>query len=767
MLALDKGKLFERLGYRPEPGQKLVHDSTARIKVVCAGTRFGKSYLASKEGTAEMMVPGARGWIVGPSYGLGEKEFRYIYKDLVETLKLPIKSSHYDVRGGNMDIYTEWGSILEVKSADNPASLLGEEVDFMILSEGSQLKKSVWERYLYGRLISRKGRCIIPTTPAGFDDFLYPLFIRGMDMTQNEVRSWQFATEDCKHIDPREIEMARQTLSPEYFEEQYRGKFVMYSGMVYKEWDMNKHCIDDFPIPPYWEKWRAIDYGSTNPFCCLWFAIDPDGCVYVYREHYEANKSVLNYHAPEILRLSRGESIEGTYIDPSAAGCKLDLAISGISTFDADNELFSGLERVRQYLRGQNNEVKFKVFKSCLNTIREFGEYCYPERKDNTNNIEKPAKFKDHAMDACLSGDSLIYTTKGELPIKDLVGKEFNVYCYSNELGRITVSKAKDCRITQKHADVYKITYDNGDYLKATADHPVMLRTGEYCQVKDLLKGDSLMPFYTTIDRHGHLHINLNNGSRKSAHRLVYEDTMGKVEDTWTNNVHHLDYNKLNNDISNLVLVTRSKHASIHRKDSVTIDSVKRKISEGLLRIKLSKEAKQRRIEIMKNAGEFAKAWHGSPEGLEWHRQHGIKCAEKMANNVIQKVCEVCGKEYDVWASASKRSKYCHPNCKATALRRRRGILPHISKQWNHKVEKIEYLGQEDVYNFEVEKYHNFVVNGVIVHNCRYFLVSRPSFMGNYVRNTVPVGSWEELFQKAQRLNQAEDIIGNENAIDV
>jgi len=121
MVAIDKYKLFEMLGYKPEPGQRLVHDSGARIRVVCAGTRFGKSFLASKEGTTEMMIPGHRVWIVGPNYGLGEKEFRYIYEDLNQKLKLPIKSQHYDVRGGNMDIRTEWGSILEVKSADNPA----------------------------------------------------------------------------------------------------------------------------------------------------------------------------------------------------------------------------------------------------------------------------------------------------------------------------------------------------------------------------------------------------------------------------------------------------------------------------------------------------------------------------------------------------------------------------------------------------------------------------------------------------------------------
>lgn len=46
------------------------------------------------------------------------------------------------------------------------------------------------------------------------------------------------------------------------------------------------------------------------------------------------------------------------------------------------------------------------------------------------------------------------------------------------------------------------------------------------------------------------------------------------------------------------------------------------------------------------------------------------------------------------------------------------------------KVKSIEFIGNEDVYNMEVENHHNFAVNGgCIVHNCdaiRYFVAGRP-----------------------------------------
>ena len=33
-------------------------------------------------------------------------------------------------------------------------------------------------------------------------------------------------------------------------------------------------------------------------------------------------------------------------------------------------------------------------------------------------------------------------------------------------------------------------------------------------------------------------------------------------------------------------------------------------------------------------------------------------------------------------------------------------------------VKSIKKVGKADVYNMEVEKYHNFIANGIVVHNC-------------------------------------------------
>lgn len=65
------------------------------------------------------------------------------------------------------------------------------------------------------------------------------------------------------------------------------------------------------------------------------------------------------------------------------------------------------------------------------------------------------------------------------------------------------------------------------------------------------------------IDSQGYKVIGKNH-SKKSEHRLVIEKHLGRKL-TSDEIVHHLDGNKLNNDISNLVLTTRSKHIEEHR----------------------------------------------------------------------------------------------------------------------------------------------------------------------------------------------------------
>lgn len=115
--------------------------------------------------------------------------------------------------------------------------------------------------------------------------------------------------------------------------------------------------------------------------------------------------------------------------------------------------------------------------------------------------------------------------------------------------------------------------------------------------------------------------------------------------------VHHKDENTWNNRIENLELVKSNKHQSYHSK---------KRIIENPEWFK----------KFVENGQKGAKKWHGSEEGIEWHKEHAKRMGFGKPKEPIKKKCEQCGNEFEDW-SQHKGGKFCHPNCKAKALRKR------------------------------------------------------------------------------------------------
>lgn len=68
-------------------------------------------------------------------------------------------------------------------------------------------------------------------------------------------------------------------------------------------------------------------------------------------------------------------------------------------------------------------------------------------------------------------------------------------------------------------------------------------------------------------------------------------------------------------------------------------------------------------------AQEAAKAWHGSPEGKEWHEEHGKKTWVNRPWVLCK--CQECGRAFN--SPYPTRVKHCDSRCRATAQRRKQG----------------------------------------------------------------------------------------------
>jgi PBSX family phage terminase large subunit len=192
------------------------------------------------------------------------------------------------------------------------------------------------------------------------------------------------------------------------------GRWVQAEGVVYEGWDAAVHLVNRFDLRPEWDRFLAIDFGYTNPFVCQWWARDPDGRLYRYREIYHTRRLVED-HARQIKALSVGEPAPLAIICDTDAEDRATLEkYLGQSTVAAAKTVTDGIQAVAERLRpaGDGKPRLFFLRDSlverdpCLTdakkpccTEEEFDSYCW-NQKEKRRKDDEPVKLNNHGQDA-------------------------------------------------------------------------------------------------------------------------------------------------------------------------------------------------------------------------------------------------------------------------------------------------------------------------------------------------------------------------------
>ena len=228
--------------------QQEVFKDTHRFKVVAAGRRCGKSRLSAVTLLIEALncPEGSAVMYIAPTLG----QARTIIWDLLHELGRPvIKSSHIN----NLEILLVNGRKILVRGADNPDSLRGVSLTYVVLDECAFIKEDVWQKIIRASLSDKKGRALFISTPSGRNWF-YDVFKLGQEDSDPEWKSWHFTTKDNETIDPKEIEAAERTLSSFAFKQEYLSSFDNAGQDVFKE-----QWLRYGPEPQYGSYVIAID----------------------------------------------------------------------------------------------------------------------------------------------------------------------------------------------------------------------------------------------------------------------------------------------------------------------------------------------------------------------------------------------------------------------------------------------------------------------------------------------------------------------------
>lgn len=183
--------------------------------------------------------------------------------------------------------------------------------------------------------------------------------------------------------------------------------------------------------------------------------------------------------------------------------------------------------------------------------------FLFWDRIKNYNLLGNDENFEYAGVNPCLTGDTLIETTKGAIPIKDLVGTTPDVYCMDKH-GNLTIQTVSKVWLTRKEASIVKITTPKGQ-LKCTPDHKIHTKNRGWVCASELQKGDKLTGLNRSMKDELHIAVALSGTKYIPEHRFVasyYHNIQNK-------DIHHLDGDTFNNSIDNLEVLEHGEHSKI------------------------------------------------------------------------------------------------------------------------------------------------------------------------------------------------------------
>lgn len=224
------------------PAQIDIFNSDARFRVVAAGRRFGKSYLAAYLLLVEGLKRDHTGlsgayydedrmrikevYYVAPTFEQAKKIIWPLIKDLGRNV---IATTHENTA----TITLINGRRISIKGADRPDSLRGVGLSFVVLDEYAFMKEGVWDAILRPALSDVEGRALFIGTPEGENHF-FNLFVDAQRMGYPQWATWQFMSLDNPTLARAEIAAAKDQLSEQLFAQEYEASFSAESGTIFQ-----------------------------------------------------------------------------------------------------------------------------------------------------------------------------------------------------------------------------------------------------------------------------------------------------------------------------------------------------------------------------------------------------------------------------------------------------------------------------------------------------------------------------------------------------
>lgn len=217
-------------------------------------------------------------WYVAPTYQMAKQ---IMWDDLLDAIPNKWIKKINETR---MTIRLVNGTIIECKGADNPDTLRGVGLHFVVLDEFQDMKPDVWTTVLRPTLASTGGHALFIGTPKSFNH-LYELYVLGQKEDYIKLlqwESWQYPTITSPFIPKSEIDAARRDMDEKSFKQEFEASFETMAGRVYYPFDRRKH-VGDYPFDPDLPIWVGQDF-NIDPMSSVIFQPQRNGELWAIDE---------------------------------------------------------------------------------------------------------------------------------------------------------------------------------------------------------------------------------------------------------------------------------------------------------------------------------------------------------------------------------------------------------------------------------------------------------------------------------------------------
>lgn len=281
------------------------------------------------------------------------------------------------------------------------------------------------------------------------------------------------------------------------------GDWDVFAGQAFREFLYNQHVISRLEYKLSETKnILCMDWGYNHHGAVYWMQICPENAwgvkrIVTYRELYQNGKTPAQW-ADDILDLtpepvdyivlphdafahkdgnrSIAEVFKSKFANQiSVREGKTLTAGANISRVAVSHELLSMAPDGKPYTQ---------IHQNCSALIRTLPNLIYDDKRPEI--IDKGGLHEDDNNDDCLAGDTFVLTTSGEIPIRELVGRTGYIATpYGPK--RFYGVHSKGVR------PVYRFTFEH-TFIDATADHKALTANGEWKSLVDLRRND-LIPY--------------------------------------------------------------------------------------------------------------------------------------------------------------------------------------------------------------------------------------------------------------------------------